>query len=298
MTEKWKGQGKGKAERFLGLPDEFSDEKSSKIVILPVPFDQSTTYKKGTDKGPAALIEASRHLELFEIETNSLLYLLGIYTAAAVTETSHEKLNQTLYQLVFDYLAKKKFVVTLGGEHSISFGAIQAHAEHYPQLSILQIDAHADLYETYEGNRWSHACIMARLREIPQSPKIVSVGIRSLNEEEAATVDYSSTFFAFALDDQNQWIEKVISQLSKHVYISFDVDGLDPSIMPSTGTPEPGGLQWNQLMCLLKRVAQKKEIIGLDVVELCPETSQHAPNFLAAKIVSKILNYQFFKMNL
>jgi len=298
MTQEWTGEGEGAAGSFWGLSPEFSDASTAKIVLLPVPFDQTTTYKQGTDQGPAALIEASRHLELYEIETRSLLYRLGLYTAPAIQETSNEKLNQVLYEQVSYHLARKQFVVTLGGEHSIVFGAIQAYAEHYTDLSILQLDAHADLYNTYEGNRWSHACIMARVRELPQLPNIVSVGIRSLSEEEAQAVDYSSTFFAFDLDEHNHWIDKVISQLNKNVYISFDVDALDPGIMPSTGTPEPGGLQWNQAMTLLKRVAQEREIVGFDVVELSPQPSHHAPDFLAAKLVSKILNYQFFKMNL
>ena len=290
-------QEEGVTGRYWGLPDEFAQASKAKIVILPVPFDQTTTYKHGTDQGPAALIEASRHLELYEIETASVLYPLGVFTAPPIQTTSHEMLNQQLYQQVSHYLARQQFVVTLGGEHSISYGAIQAHAEHYPHLSVLQFDAHADLYDSYANNRWNHACIMARVREIPQIANSVSVGIRSLSEEEAQVIDKSSTFFAFDLDPQDQWIDKVMSQLNPNVYISFDVDALDPSIMPSTGTPEPGGLQWNQALALLKRVAQEREIVGLDVVELSPLPSQHAPDFLAAKLVSKILNYQFFKTN-
>jgi len=298
MNTEWQGHGIGMEGRYYGLPDEFSQIDHSQIVILPVPVDQTTTYKHGTDRGPQAIIEASRHLELYEIETQSNLYTLGIYTAPAIETSSSQALQTAVYQQVSHYLARQQFVVTLGGEHSISFGSIQAHAEHYPGLSVLQFDAHADLYDNYEGDRWNHACIMARVREIPQVSNIVAVGIRSLSQEEADVLDKQNTFFAFTLDLQEQWIEKVMSQLNEQVYISFDVDAFDPSLMPATGTPEPGGMQWNQVMALLKRVAKEREIVGFDVVELLPHPAHHAADFLTAKLVSKILNYQFFKTNL
>ncbi len=288
------GQGHGIEGRYGGLPDEFSNFDTSQVVILPVPFDLTTTYQHGTQEGPAALIEASRNMELYDIETNSNIYQIGIYTAAPIEASSSEQMQKELYQRTAEYLAKKKFVVTLGGEHSISFAPIKAHTERFPGLSVLQIDAHADLQEAYEGNPWSHASVMARVREIPHITSIVAVGIRSMSQEEAEVVDRKRTFFGHDLDISGHWIEKVVDQLSDQVYITFDLDGFDSSLMPSTGTPEPGGLQWNQAMALLKRVAEKKTIVGFDVVELCPTDSNVAPDYLAAKLVYKILSYQYF----
>ncbi len=288
------GQGHGIAGRYAGLPDEFSSIESSKIVILPVPFDLTTTYQHGAHKGPAALIEASRHLEFYDIETNFSVYQIGIHTAPAIEVASSEEMRQQTYLRTKKYLEQGKFVVILGGEHSISFAPIQAYAEHYPGMSVLQIDAHADLQEAYEGNPWSHASVMARVREIPGISSIVSVGIRSMSAEEAPFVDTTKTFFAHELDTSMNWIDKAIDQLNDQVYITFDLDGLDPSLMSSTGTPEPGGLNWNEATALLKKVADRRNIVGFDVVELCPSTANLAPDFLAAKLVYKILSYQHF----
>lgn len=288
------GQGHGMEGRYGGLTDEFSNIETSQVVILPVPFDLTTTYQHGTQEGPSALIEASRNMELYDIETNSNVYQVGIHTAAPIETSSSEQMQRDLYQCTAQYLSQGKFVVTLGGEHSISFAPIKAHAERFPGLSILQIDAHADLQEAYEGNPWSHASVMARVREIPQVESIVAVGIRSMSQEEAEVVDRKRTFFGHELDVSGAWIEKVIDQLDDLVYITFDLDGFDSSLMPSTGTPEPGGLQWNQAMALLKRVAEKKKIVGFDIVELCPSPSNVAPDYLAAKLVYKILSYHYY----
>lgn len=284
------GQGHGVEGRFAGLTDEYSDLQTAKVVILPVPFDLTTTYQHGTENGPAALIEASRNMELFDIETNSCVYKVGIHTAQPVQTNSSEEMQKELHRRTAEYLSLGKFVVTLGGEHSISYAPIKAHAEKFPGLSVLQIDAHADLQEAYEGNPWSHASVMARVREIPQISSITAVGIRSMSEEEFQVVDTKRTFFAHDLSDN--WIDKVIDQLNDQVYITFDLDGFDSSLMPSTGTPEPGGLSWNQAMALMKKVAEKKKIIGFDVVELCPNSTNLAPDYLAAKLVYKILSYQ------
>lgn len=288
------GQGHGLEGRYGGLPDEFSTLQNSKVVILPVPFDLTTTYQHGTEKGPAALIEASRNLELYDIETDSSVYRVGIHTAEGVAAASSKEMHKSLYQRTADYLAQGKFVVSLGGEHSISYSPIKAHAERYPGLTVLQIDAHADLQEAYEGDPWSHASVMARVREIPQVSSITAVGIRSMSEEEARVSDKKKTIYGHELDPSNAWIERVVNQLGEQVYITFDLDGFDSSLMPSTGTPEPGGLGWNQAMALLKRVAEKKTIVGFDVVELCPSSSTIAPDFLAAKLVYKILSYHYF----
>lgn len=285
------GQGHGVEGRFAGLPDPYGSIEHSKIVILPVPFDKTTTYQQGSEKGPDALIEASRNLELYDIETNSQVYLEGIYTDKPIlAETSEEMLRLT-YAQTKEWILKNKFVVMVGGEHSISYAPIKAHAEHYEKLTVLQLDAHTDLQPAYENNPWSHASVMARVKELKQVKKIVSVGIRSMSHEELPFLDRENTFFAHELE--GQWIERVLEKLTNPVYITFDLDAFDSSLMPSTGTPEPGGLNWNQAMKLLKRVLQEKEVIGCDVVELCPISDFAAPDYLAAKLIYKLLSYKF-----
>lgn len=288
------GQGHGIEGRYGGLTDEFSNFDHSQVIILPIPFDLTTTYQHGTERGPEALIEASRNMELYDIETDSNPYQVGIHTADAVKAFTSDQMLQEAHSRVAEYLSQGKFVVTLGGEHSISYAPIKAHVEKFPGMSVLQIDAHADLQAAYEGNPWSHASVMARVRELPEISSIVAVGIRSMSQEEAQAVDKKRTFFGHALDPAGAWIDEVINLLSDQVYITFDLDGFDSSLMPSTGTPEPGGLGWNQAMTLLRKVAEKKKIVGFDVVELCPSPANVAPDYLAAKLVYKILGYHYF----
>ncbi len=291
------GQGHGLEGRYAGLPDSYSSELSAKIVVLPVPFDKTTTYQQGTDKGPEALIEASRNMELYDIETAFEVYKEGIYTAPAIDVESSESMLKALYERTKHFLELGKFVVVVGGEHSISYAPIRAHAEKYGKLTVLQLDAHADLQPAYEGNPWSHASVMARVKELDNVEKIVSVGIRSMASEELPNLDASNTFFAHKLDG-NDWIEQVLSKLSGPVYVTFDLDVFDSSLMSSTGTPEPGGINWNQATKLLQRVAQEKQLVGFDVVELCPKEGHPAPDYLAAKLIYKLLSYQFNPNNL
>lgn len=285
------GQGHGVPGRYAGLSDPYGSESFAQIAILPVPFDKTSTYQKGSDKGPEALIEASRNLELYDIETDSQVYLKGIFTDSPIrAETSEEMISAT-YNRVKEKLGQDKFVVTIGGEHTISYAAIKAHAEHYGSITVLQLDAHADLQPAYENNPWSHACVMARVKEIPQVINVVSVGIRSMSRDELPYIDHPNTFFAHNLNDL--WIEYVVQQLVGPIYITFDLDVYDSSLMPSTGTPEPGGLTWDQSMHLLKRVLLERQVVGFDVVELCPNPANLAPDYLAAKLVYKLLSYKF-----
>lgn len=297
MKEIIHGQGHGVAGRFAGLEDPYGLEKNANIVLLPVPFDKTSTYQKGSNFGPEALIEASRHLELYDIETDSQVYLAGIFTAAPVTENESKDMLEETYRRTKGYLAQGKFVVVIGGEHSISYAPIRAHADHYPKISVLQLDAHADLQMTYEGDPWSHACIMARVRELPNVTKSIAVGIRSMAIEEKILYEPANTFLSHTIDQNDDWMDQVLAKLSDHVYITFDLDAFDSSLMPSTGTPEPGGLQWNQSLKLLRRVSQEKTIIGFDIVELCPSPSNKAPDYLAAKLIYKLLSYVFTYSN-
>lgn len=288
------GQGHGIAGSFGGLPKEFSDPKKSEIVIIPVPFDKTTTYGKGTDKGPEALIEASRNLELYDIETDSEVFLRGIYTDAPIQANTSKVMLEKTYQQTKHWIEQDKFVVAIGGEHAISYAPIRAHADHYGPITVLQFDAHADLHPAYEENPLSHASVMARVQELSNVSKIISVGIRSMSSEELPNLDKKHTFFAHQLDEKGVWMTKVLKAIEGPVYITFDLDAFDSSLMPSTGTPEPGGLTWNTAMALLKKVAEKNHIIGCDIVELCPQQGFHAPDYLAAKLLYKLLSYKFF----
>ncbi|MBN2175940.1 MAG: agmatinase [Bacteroidales bacterium] len=276
---------------YGGLPKQFSKFETSKIVLLPVPYDGTSTWIKGADKGPSALLEASANMELYDIETDSEVYLHGIYTSRAVTNNkTPESMVEAVYLKTINYLEDDKFVVTIGGEHSVSIGAIKAHFEKFKNITVLQIDAHTDLRQEYEGSKYNHACVMARVREwCPY----VQVGIRSMDIEEKQYTVPGSIFYAKDLDNDDKWMEKALEKLTGNVYLTFDLDGLDPSILPATGTPEPGGLQWYQTLKFLKKVIKKVNLVGFDVVELCPNEENRTSDFLAAKLVYKILSYKF-----
>jgi len=279
------------AINFGYLPEEYSNPEDAGIVIIPVAYDGTSTWVKGADKGPAAIIQASANMELYDIETNSEVYKKGIFTEETISgEVSTAEMIKAVAGVVEYYLEKNKFTVVIGGEHSVSIGSIKAHTGRYANLTVLQLDAHTDLREEYNGSKYNHACVMARAKELCP---IVQVGIRSMDYSEKESLDSSKTFFAKDIYNNTDWIKKVISRLSDNVYITIDVDVFDPSIMPSTGTPEPGGLFWYDVLALLKAVSGKKNIVGFDVVELCPGEENKAPDFLAAKLIYKLLSYKF-----
>ncbi|MDD5455133.1 MAG: agmatinase [Candidatus Ratteibacteria bacterium] len=277
-------------DNFGGLPEEFSSYKTSKIVILPVPFDKTTSWLKGSDKGPKALIEASKNMELYDIETGSEVYKKGIFTEKPIIAKDSGSILTGVQGKVRNLLKDGKFVVTIGGEHSISTAPIKAHAEVFPDMSILHLDAHSDRRDAYEGNKYSHASVIARVNEI--TSKVVSVGIRSMDSSELENIKKNKVFYAHEIFKSEDWINEAISNLSGNVYVTLDLDVFDSSIMPSTGTPEPGGLTWQQVTDLLKAVSENKNIVGADVVELCPSENK-APDFLAAKLIYKLLSYKF-----
>jgi len=273
------------------LPKQYIDESTAKVAILPVPYDGTSTWIKGADKGPEALLEASANMELYDIETDTEVYKIGIYTAPAVrVNKSPEAMVDAVRKKADTFLAKEKFLVTLGGEHSISIGVIQAHAKKFKNLSVLQIDAHTDLRDSYEGSKNNHACIMARAKELCP---IVQVGIRSMDVGEKVNVDPKRVFWAHQIVDNDKWMDKAIDLLTDNVYLTIDLDGFDPSIMPSTGTPEPGGLQWYPTLKFLKKLIERKNIVGFDVVELCPNPNERSSDFLATKLIYKLLSYKF-----
>ena len=276
---------------FGDLPQKYCAYEKSKIVILPAPFDATSTWIKGADKGPAAIIEASANMETYDIETDSEVYKRGIFTDKPTKEKkSPQIMVAQLKARVLKHLKNKKYVVTLGGEHSISAATIEAHTESFDNLSILQLDAHADLRDEYLGSKYNHACVMARARKIAP---IVQVGLRSMDFSEQKNMDKSRVFFAQDIFDNNNWFGKCLKKLTKNVYLTIDLDVFDPAILPSTGTPEPGGLGWYQVLKFLRLLMKNKNVIGFDVVELCPNPQNKASDFLAAKLIYKLLSYKF-----
>ena len=276
----------------FGGPDGSCEERGrSKICILPVPYDRTSTWMKGADQGPLALIEASRALELYDIETDSEVYSHGIHTCPPLeTASPPEKMVRQVEGRVSELLDEDKFVVTFGGEHSVSIGAIKAHSSKFKNLCVLHLDAHLDLRDEYEGSRYNHACVMARVKEICP---VVQAGIRSMCAAEKTGLDRENVFFAEDIIGKDGWMDRAVDRLSDNVYVTVDLDVFDPSVMPSTGTPEPGGLAWSQVTGLLKAAAGQKRIAGFDVVELCPGKANKAPDFMAAKLVYKFLSYIF-----
>jgi agmatinase len=273
---------------FCGLPADAASYAQASAVVLPIPFDKSSTWLKGADKGPAAIIEASKYLEFYDIETDSEVYKKGIFTVKPLHAASSSVLLRKTDNRVSRYLKDNKLVVTLGGDHSVSIGVFKSYARHYGDLSILHLDAHADSRDSYEGSPYNHACVMARAREFTKD--IVSVGIRSMDSSELARLDRKRMFFAHDIHDSYKWINSAVRLLTDTVYVTIDLDVFDPGIMPSTGTPEPGGLGWYQVMRLLASVSKSKRIVGFDVVELCP--SKHkASDFIAAKLIYTLLSY-------
>jgi len=278
--------------RYFDLPEEFSGE-NSKFVILPVPFEMTTSYGKGAASGPEAILEASQQVELFDEELNSEPYSVGIETHEPLDVSgTHSDVLARLENAVATLSGMKKIPFVLGGEHSITPACVRGVAKHHKDITVVQIDAHADLRDEYEGTKLSHACAMARVRE--HFPA-VQIGIRNLSKEEMAWVerDNLSVFFAHTIRHDENWIEKVVNAIrTENAYITIDIDGLDSSLMPATGTPEPGGMGWYQTTDVLRAICKKKRVVGFDMVELAPQPDLHAPDFLVAKLVYKLFGYR------
>jgi agmatinase len=289
----------GIKKNFLAIGKEFSNYKDSQIVIVSAPLEKTVSYGKGTAKGPQEILKASHYVEFYDEEQNcELCFERGICTLEPMDlkNLSVQKSLVKIQNEVAKHIKAKKFVVTLGGEHSLSTAPIKAHHQSFPNLSILQIDAHSDLRESYEGSQYSHASVMARVAEF--NSNIVQVGIRaqSVDESEFRKKKGIKTFYSREIKlgmYGDNWQELVVKNLTENVYITFDVDGFDPSLLSATGTPEPGGLFWDETMNLLKVVGLEKNIVGFDVVELAPSIYHPSSSFVAAKLVYKMLNYAF-----
>lgn len=280
--------------KFYGIEDKYSSWEKSRIGILPVSYDLTTSYKPGTSYGPKAIIDASRYMETYDDETEKEIYKLGIYTAEEIKPINPkpEEIIKKVEKEVSFMLNSGKFPVILGGEHSITLGPVRAFKKKFKDFSVLQLDAHRDLRDSFQGSRHSHACIAKRIIELAP---LTQVGIRSLSLEEAKK-EYKNlkTFFMKNMIGNEDWIGDAIDSLDNDkVYVTIDMDALDPSIMPSVGTPEPGGMGWHETLALLKALSQKKEVVGFDVVELSPTPGNVSPDFLTAKLIHKFLNYIF-----
>ncbi|MGB2696835.1 MAG: agmatinase [Candidatus Zixiibacteriota bacterium] len=277
---------------FLGIPEKYTDLRKSGFVILPIPYEGTSSYKSGTKEGPQAIINASRQVEFYDQELKIEPYRKGICTLNELEPdvSSPEKMVEKIYKLAKELVDKKRILIGLGGEHTISIGLVKAHKEKYKNLSVLQLDAHADLRDTYQNSKYSHACVMKRINEFCD---YVGVGIRSISNDETsfAGKEKIKIFSAKDIKDKPELTDGVLDLLSENVYITFDLDFLDPSIIPAVGTPEPGGLLWYETLDFLKKVIENKNIVGLDVVELTPLPGIIAPDFLVAKLLYKIIGY-------
>jgi agmatinase len=292
----------GVKHNFLGLESDYSKFDTSAVVIHPVPYERTVSYGGGTRNGPAAILQASHYVEFYDEETERELHReKGIATLPPLQpgNMKDEAFLEKLHSKTADMMAEDKFVVTLGGEHTITSACVSAHAKKFPNLTVLQIDAHSDLRGEYDGSKYSHACVMARITDFLSPHRIVQVGIRAQAIEEAEFIKTQGvhTYYAHGIRQGQytrllkEWDDFVVEDTTENVYITFDVDGLDPSIMPSTGTPEPNGLHWEEIMRCIRKIAQKRRIVGFDVVELAPMKGVHHPDLLTARLVMKILNY-------
>ncbi|RAV29281.1 agmatinase [Sinomicrobium soli] len=276
---------------YAGIPDKYARIDDAKVVLIPVPYDGTSTWQKGADKGPEAFLHASENMELFDIETRSEPYKKGVYLAPAITENSSpEKMVDTVHKITRSYINQEKFVTVFGGEHSVSIGTIRAFNECFEDLTVVQIDAHADLRPKYEGSACNHACAVY---EASKTTNLIQVGIRSMDISELENMDENQVYFAHDIIRDDEWITNAVHQMTENVFITIDLDAFDPSILPSTGTPEPGGLLWYETLEFLKKIFKKKNVVGFDIVELCPNEKEKSSDFLAAKLYYKMLAYKF-----
>jgi len=279
---------------FGGSTPTSTNFDKARVVILPIPLDRTTSYVPGTRNGPHEILVASSHMELWDEETQTNVHSIGVYTLPEMDFpfASMDEVVREIRRVAAEIVNRDKFLVVLGGEHSITPAVVGAIAAKHRGLSVLQIDAHADLRESFMGTPHNHACAMRRTLELARATQ---VGIRSLSPEEAAAAPTLPTkiFYDYNMRQRADWIDRVVETLSDTVYITIDVDGFDPAIMPATGTPEPGGLSWYEALALLRRVIEQRTVVGCDIVELAPMGGNVAPNFLCAKLVYKILSYRF-----
>jgi len=277
---------------FAGLSPPFSDSETARVAILPVPYDSTTDWHSGTREGPQAIIQASQYMELYDTELGREIHKVGIHTLPALQPAldSPEEMIRRVYQVTEVLNDRGKFIAMLGGEHSVSLGTVKALNNKYNNLCVLQLDAHADLRDEYCGTKYSHACTMRRILEFCP---ITQVGIRSLSLEEQLFIYQNNMqpFYSSRSISEKGSLQQIVDSLSNNVYISVDLDVFDPSLMSAVGTPEPGGMQWHEVLDVLSFVAKSRKIVGFDLMELCPGQGPDSCAFLAAKLAYKLIGY-------
>jgi agmatinase len=277
---------------FAGLDLPYSNLQQAKTVILPVPYDSTSEWRGGSRHGPQAIIDASQYLELYDLEMDREIYKVGISTLPEVEPllSSPQDMIDRVYQVITGLIQKEKFVVLLGGEHTLSLGAVRAFKEAFPRLSVLQLDAHADLRDEYLGTKYSQACVMRRIFELCP---ISQVGVRSLSREEKQFLMQNKLkpFYMADLASGTASVDQIVDSLSENVYVTIDVDVLDPSIMTAVGTPEPDGMSWWQVLDMIESVALRKHVVGFDLMEFCPAEGPVSCAFLLAKLAYKLIGY-------
>ena len=277
---------------FAGIEQPYCEHANAKFTVIPVPYDLTTTYISGTKKGPQAILEASTHMELYDEELLTETYRTGIHTRQPlpVQSIQPEEMLRMVADVVSSDMRSGRIQVVLGGEHSISLAPVQELMKLHPNMSVLQLDAHADLRDSYEGSPYNHACVGRRISE--RCP-LVQAGIRSMSKEEADFKESSQvlTFSDYDFKDSAGTFDTILEALTDDVYLTLDLDVLDPAIMPSVGTPEPGGVGWYEILDFLRLLSKRKRIVSFDVVELAPQSGNIAPDFLAAKLIYRIMGY-------
>lgn len=279
---------------FGGLPEKYSSWKNSKFAIIPIPYDVTASYMTGARNGPMAILSASANMELFDDELKIETYKRGIFTAPFVEANLKTPLSslREMEKAIEQYIKRNRYPVIIGGEHTVTIGALEPLKKKYGSFSILQLDAHGDYRDSYQGTRWNHACVARRIVE--KGFDVIQVGVRSLSEEEDRFIrkNHLRTYYAYELkENQGEVINAIISNLKDNVYITIDLDFFDPGAMPAVGTPEPGGIDWYGGLDILSEVYKRKKVIGFDVVELSPITGIVAPDFFAAKLVYRLMGY-------
>jgi agmatinase len=276
---------------FAGIEEIYSYYDAASVLLQSIPYDGTSTWGKGADKAFGAFLEAAENMELYDIETDSEVYKKGVHILPEITEdSSPEAVLEVVYETTKRLLESDKYLTFFGGEHSISIGVIKAFYEKYPDLTVLQLDAHADLRPSYDGTQYNHACA---LHDAGNNANLIQVGIRSMDSSEKPFLNREKCFFAEEIYGRRDWMDKSIDLMTDNVYVTVDLDVFDPAIMPSTGTPEPGGLDWNTVINYLRKVFENKNVVGFDIVELAPIDGFKSADFLVAKLYYKMLSYKF-----
>jgi agmatinase len=277
---------------YAGISEDLASFENAEFLLQSIPYDGTSTWGKGADNGFEAFLDASENMELYDIETQTEVYKKGIHILDEISESkSPESVFNSVYEKTKTLLEKDKFLTFFGGEHSVSIGVIKAFYEQHPDITIVQLDAHADLRQNYMGSRYNHACA---LHDASQHTNLIQVGIRSMDISEKQYMNDDKCFYAQDIVGKTDWMDRAINLMTDKVYITIDLDAFDPSILPGTGTPEPGGLGWYESLEFLFNIFKQKNVLGFDIVELAPIPNHKTSEFLAAKLYYKLLSYKFY----